>query len=153
MRVLTLLLAVIATIWLIRGFEARGMPELAIWHTYSLKNEFHARDYPNGISFQQYQQLELRLDAELDENIYLQIDVDNRGQFNRYDKSSRAFAGATGQKWNRSFEIDITNPVGGILLLHGASDSPYSVRALSEIFAKQGFYILALRIPFIVNIP
>ncbi len=52
MRVLTLLLAVIATIWLVRGFEARKMPELAIWHTYSLKNEFHARDYPNGISFQ-----------------------------------------------------------------------------------------------------
>ena len=63
MRVLTLLMAVIATIWLVRGFEARNMPELAIWHTYSLKNEFHARDYPNGITFPQYQQLEVRLDA------------------------------------------------------------------------------------------
>ena len=153
MRVLTLLLAVIATIWLVRGFEARKMPELAIWHTYSLKNEFHARDYPNGISFEQYQQLELRLDAELDENIYLQIDADNLGQFNRYDKSSRVYAGPTGRKWNRSFEIVISNPVGGILLLHGASDSPYSVRALSEIFAEQGFYVLALRIPGNGTIP
>jgi len=129
------------------------MPELAIWHTYSLKNEFHAREYPNGIFFQQYQQLEARLDAELDEKIYLKIGADNLGQFNRYDKSSRVYAGPTGRKWNRSFEINISNPVGGILLLHGASDSPYSVRALSEIFGQQGFYVLALRIPGNGTIP
>ena len=152
-RVFAVLLVVIATIWLGRGFEARGMPELAIWHTYSLKNEFHARDYPDGISFQQYQQLESRLDAELDKNIYLRIDAENPSQFDRYDKSSRVFAGTAGRRWNRSFEIDISNPVGGILLLHGASDSPYSVRALSEIFAEQGFYVLALRIPGHGTIP
>jgi len=150
---MVLLIAVIATIWLIRGIDARKKPDLAIWHTYSLQSEFHASNYPDEISFKQYQELEARLDRELDENIYLQTSANAHRQFNRYDKTSRAFAGPTGQKWNRSFERDTADPVGGILLLHGASDSPYSVRALSDIFTKQGFYVLVLRLPGNGTIP
>ena len=148
-----MLLVVIVTIWLIRGLDARKMPDLAIWHTYSLKSEFHARDFPDGISFEQYQGLEARLDEELEETIYRKVVAGARGQFNRYDKTSQVFAGPSGQKWNRSFERDTADPAGGILLLHGASDSPYSVRVLSENFRKQGFYVLALRLPGNGTIP
>ena len=129
------------------------MPDLAIWNTYSLESEFHARNYPDGISFEQYRQLEADLDAELKEKIYLSGDASSQGQFNRYNKSSPVYSGLTGQDWNRSFERNSANPVGGILLLHGASDSPYSVRALSEIFSRQGLYVLALRIPGNGTIP
>jgi len=144
---------VVATIWVVRGLGARNFPDLAIWHTHSLKSEFHARDYPDGISLEQYKQIEADLDAELNEIIYLSRDASDRGQFNRYNKASPIFSGLTGQDWNRSFERNATNPVGGILLLHGASDSPYSVRALSEFFSKQGFYVLALRLPGNGTIP
>jgi len=129
------------------------MPDLAIWNTYSLESEFHARNYPDGISFAQYQQLEADLDTELKENIYLSSDANSQGQFNRYNKTSPVYSGLTGQDWNRSFERNSANPVGGILLLHGASDSPYSMRLLSEIFSRQGLYVLALRIPGNGTIP
>lgn len=152
-RSLIMLLLVVSTIWLVRGFEARGKPKLEIWHTQTLENEYHARDYPGGITFEQYQQIELRLITELDEKIYQQLDAGNKGGFNRYDKTSQVFAGPVQQKWNRSFEMDVANPAGGILLVHGASDSPYSVRALSEEFNRQGFYVLALRIPGNGTIP
>ena len=147
------LVAVLATIWLIRGLDARKMPDLAIWHTHELESEFHARNYPDGIGFEQYQQLEADLDAELNEKIYRSSDASGRGQFNRYDKTSRVFPNPTGQNWNRSFELNSANPAGGILLLHGASDSPYSVRLLSEYFSNKGFYVLVLRIPGNGTIP
>jgi len=153
MRIFALLFVIVTTIWLIRGNEARQMPELAIWHTYSMQNEYHARNYPDGIIFSAYQQLETSLDTELDEEIYRRIGVEARGRFNRYDKTSLVYAGPNGQKWNRSFERTPEIPVGGILLLHGASDSPYSVRKLSQLFEKQGFYVLALRLPGNGTIP
>ena len=34
-----------------------------------------------------------------------------------------------------------------ILLLHGLTDSPYHMRALAKVFKKEGFYVLALRLP------
>jgi len=98
------LIVVIATTWLVRGLGARNMPDLAIWNTYSLESEFHARNYPDGISFAQYQQLEADLDEELKEKIYLSSDASSQGQFNRYNKSSPVYSGLTGQDWNRSFE-------------------------------------------------
>jgi len=37
--------------------------------------------------------------------------------------------------------------VGGVLLLHGMTDSPYSLRALGEALQQRGYYVLGLRMP------
>jgi len=147
LRIIALAVTALATVWLVRGIDSRGMPDLQIWHTYNPNNEFRARDYPDGITFDEYQQLELRLTKELDEHIYATVDADDGEALNRYNKRSIVYAGPDGQAWNRSFEIDTVNPRGGILLLHGASDSPYSMRALAELFAKHGLYVAAFRMP------
>ncbi len=34
-----------------------------------------------------------------------------------------------------------------MLLLHGVSDSPYSMRAMAQLCYEQGFNVLALRLP------
>jgi alpha-beta hydrolase superfamily lysophospholipase len=34
-----------------------------------------------------------------------------------------------------------------VLLLHGLTDSPYSMRALAELFAARGWYVVGLRLP------
>lgn len=147
LRVLALGVTVLATIWLVRGIDARGKPDLNVWHSYSPENEFHARDYPDGISFADYQALELRLAKELDEHIYSTVQGSSIEALNRYNKSSIVYAGEAGQALNRSFEIDTPNPGGGILLLHGASDSPYTMRALGQVFADNGLYVAAFRMP------
>ena len=147
LRIFALGVTALATVWLVRGIDSRGMPDLQIWHTYNPSNEFRARDYPDGISFEDYQQLELRLAKELDEHVYATVDADGGEVLNRYNKQSMVYAGREGQAWNRSFEIDTADPRGGILLLHGASDSPYSMRALAELFAEHGLYVAAYRMP------
>ena len=49
--------------------------------------------------------------------------------------------------WNRSFELPADGAAGGVLLLHGMSDSPYSLRALGEGLNDRGFRVVGLRLP------
>jgi alpha-beta hydrolase superfamily lysophospholipase len=147
LQVVALGITILATVWLVRGLDARKLPDLGIWHAYNPENEFRARDYPGGISFAAYRELELRLAAEMDENVYASIRDTSSEQLNRYNKHSIVYAGEAGQAWNRSFEIDTPEPRGGILLLHGASDSPYSMRALADTFAAHGLYVAVFRLP------
>jgi alpha-beta hydrolase superfamily lysophospholipase len=153
LRILALGVTVVVTIWLIRGFEARNKPDLEVWHTYEAEHAFRARDYPDGISLGEYRELEDRLFAEIDEHVYATVPADSLDTFNRYNKKGLAYAGDDGQAWNRSFSIDTETPAGGILLLHGASDSPYSVRALAQVFADHGLYVAAFRLPGHGTIP
>lgn len=51
--------------------------------------------------------------------------------------------------WNASFEImPERRPLrGGVLLVHGLTDSPYHLRTIAQIFAEQGYYVICLRLP------
>jgi len=151
--VLVLGLTVIATVWIARGLAARNKPDLEVWHTYEAEHAFRARDYPDGISLGEYRELEDRLFTEIDEQVYATVGSDSLDTFNRYNKKGLAYAGEEGQAWNRSFSFDTDNPTGGILLLHGASDSPYSVRALAQLFADHGLYVAVFRLPGHGTIP
>ena len=150
---LVLGLTIIATIWIGRGMAARNMPDLEVWHTYEAEHAFQARDYSDGISLSEYRELEDRLFAEIDEHVYATVGSDDLDVYNRYNQLGLAYAGEDGQVWNRSFSIDTDNPTGGILLLHGASDSPYSIRALAQLFADHGLYVAAFRLPGHGTIP
>ena len=35
----------------------------------------------------------------------------------------------------------------GVLLIHGLTDSPYSLRRVGQILYERGFYVLGLRLP------
>jgi alpha-beta hydrolase superfamily lysophospholipase len=49
--------------------------------------------------------------------------------------------------WNRSFELPVDAPKAGVLLLHGMSDSPYSLRNLGQRFHAAGAWVVGLRLP------
>ena len=76
--------------------------------------------------------------------------------FNRYypdgysNPDAYTFALPTGcDNWNRSFELrpDPDRLRGSVLLVHGLSDGPYSMRALAELFFTQGLHVTCLRVP------
>jgi hypothetical protein len=47
--------------------------------------------------------------------------------------------------WNRTFEFIPERPVGGILLLHGLSDSPYGLRSWDSMWSGCACPVTALR--------
>ncbi|TVQ94889.1 MAG: alpha/beta fold hydrolase [Chromatiaceae bacterium] len=65
----------------------------------------------------------------------------------RYSPGSAADPRGRETNWNRSFELSAEAPLGSVLLLHGMSDSPYSLRALGEALHARGFTVLGLRLP------
>jgi alpha-beta hydrolase superfamily lysophospholipase len=134
---------------LVVGFAlhiARG-PALMPWHTAPLEAEFRAADAPKFNSLDDYRALEAKLMAELAAEVYAQVPKDQRRAVNRYFAGSLADARSRVPNWNLTFEMPTDRPKGAALLLHGLTDSPYSMRALAELFAARGWYVVGLRLP------
>ena len=136
--------AVIILVW---AFQSRRKPDLQAWHTVELQHEFSAADEEPGTTLADYLDRERLLFDELDRRVVIKGEVKGRDRVNRYARGSRAEPARFERDWNRTFELDHDDPRGGILMLHGLTDSPYSMRALAELFHDHGFYVLALRLP------
>jgi alpha-beta hydrolase superfamily lysophospholipase len=125
----------------------RSGPELEPWHSARLAEEFTAARADEVRTVAVYRALEARLFAELDREVYAQIDPEDRLPYNRYFRGSESDPGAWPFDWNRSWEHSPATPRAAVLLLHGLTDSPYSLRVLGEGFAAQGLHVLGLRLP------
>jgi alpha-beta hydrolase superfamily lysophospholipase len=119
--------------------------DLSIWHLAELDEEFTVDSEVS--SFDEYLALEDRLFKQLDDEVYAKIREDQKGQINRYNKGSLSDPEQWPQNWNRSFEMPVSQPRAGVLLLHGMSDSPYSLRNLGERLHEADAYVIGLRIP------
>ena len=135
------------------AFQSRGMPALQIWHTTSLKSEFDSVDATMGYTFKEYLEQEDQLFEELEKKIILQVEPTKQVTYERYKKGGIQNPAWPSRNWNRTYEMVPETIKGGVLLLHGLSDSPYSLRRLAEIFYQRGFYVLALRLPGHGTIP
>lgn len=135
-----LLVAIIALVMVLNG-----RPDLSVWHLVELDEEFTQDS--DIASFEQYLALEERLFAQLDEQVYAQVPVGPGNAINRYSRGSLSDPQIWPVNWNRSFVLPQEEPTVGVLLLHGLSDSPYSLKALGERLHGQGAMVLGLRIP------
>ena len=142
---LTLLLA-----W---AFESRSMPAVEIWHTALLSNEFKAGDAKPQTTLQDYLNQEARLFRELKEKVYDRVAPTADLAFSRYRTGGPQDPQGSSRNWNRTFELVPEHIQGGALLLHGLTDSPYSMRRIGEILHANGFYVLGLRMPAHGTVP
>ena len=118
------------------------------WHTEKLTKEFTERMLGDQVrSFEDYLALEQRLFKQLDEKIYTNTATGPAHALERYSAGSLADPRRNEPDWNMSFEFNVTAPVGGVLLLHGMSDSPYSLRALGKTLNQRGYQVIGLRLP------
>ncbi|WP_158587040.1 alpha/beta hydrolase [Motilimonas pumila] len=120
-------------------------PDLSFWHTEVLPQEFDQNSEITTLA--QYFALERALFAALDARTAQASQRDPANKINRYDDRSLASPKRWPQDWNRSFEVTPDNPDFGIVLLHGLSDSPYSLRDVHLAFYQHNAYQLGLRLP------
>lgn len=140
-------LGVIITLFVGYIMYLQNRPELKPWHLVDLTEEFTIDRVDQIQTFEAYLKLEERLFSQLRRDVYQHADNGNAGLLNRYYEGSLADPNNDTQDWNRSFELTIENPRGGVLLVHGLSDSPYSMRGMAKTFHQQGFYVVGLRLP------
>lgn len=128
-------------------FAGRSGPSLQPWHTEELTAEFTAEKADVIRTFDDYRQLEDKLFAQLEEQVYPHIETGPAHALVRYSAGSAADPQRRNPNWNRSFELSADTPAGGVLLLHGMSDSPYSLRALGAALNQHNYWVIGLRLP------
>ena len=121
--------------------------DLSLWHTSHLDEEYTVEKQADITSFNTYLELENRLFNQLQTEVYNKASTQKINQLNRFESGSLSDPSHYPKNWNRSFTLKPKKPRGAVLLLHGLSDSPYSMRALAKELYQQGYYILGLRIP------
>ncbi len=123
-------------------------PPQKSWHTEVFTEEFTEDMVDEQVhNFEDYLELEQRLFRQLDEQIYARTETGPAHALERYSSGSSADPNRWQTNWNRSFELTSNPAVGGVLLLHGMSDSPYSLRALGEALNNHGYQVIGLRSP------
>jgi alpha-beta hydrolase superfamily lysophospholipase len=120
-------------------------PELKPWHEVYLDAEYTADS--SVTDWDGYLALESRLFRQLGSLVIDRMPQEDRGPIQRYHSGSLSDPDRWETNWNRSFELDAATPAAGILLLHGMSDSPYSLRTLGARLNKKGAWVVGLRLP------
>jgi alpha-beta hydrolase superfamily lysophospholipase len=120
-------------------------PDLKIWHKVEFDAEFTAES--PVADFSEYVKLEEKLFQQLEEKVYASIEPEDHHHLNRYNHGSLSDPNRWQQNWNRTFELSQDDPKAGVLLLHGMSDSPYSLRNIGLSLHEAGATVIGLRIP------
>ncbi len=127
---------------------ARSLPDLKGWHVQKPESEFRAVDAADGYTLDDYREQENRVFAELDAYIAQSWSTQAAVTYNRFNPRSVCNPANVGDRnWNRTHIEKAANPVGGALLLHGLSDSPYSLRAMGQRLHAEGYTVVWLRLP------
>jgi len=139
--------AVTVTIIVVRALDARKLPELSVWHTVDLESEYRAARDGDIDGFAEYLAQEQRVFDELNEKVYSAVPANEHSVPSRYTPNSPFNSQNHATNWNRTVELIPETPTGGVLMLHGLTDSPYSMHSTAELFHAKGFYVLVLRLP------
>ncbi len=129
------------------AFQSRTMLPLEPWHTVALDGEFTAGDAASHAPLQDYLAREDALFQEVRQQIDSRVEATDATLYSRYRARGTQDPEAQQPDWNRTFELVPEHVRGGVLLLHGLTDSPYSLRRVGQLFQANGFYVLGLRLP------
>ncbi len=140
-------LLVAATLIVAYAVSLRDGPDLQWWHNEEISAEFHQSDQFEVTTLEQYLTRERVVFQELETLVDNHAPRQAKQRLNRYRKGNDSYPDKSGENLNRSSVLRPAETVGGVLLLHGMTDSPYTLRSLAAMFYAKGFYVLNLRMP------
>lgn len=138
---------VLATVVLLRAFDARSRGPLKPWHTVSPASEVRAAELDGRFTLAQYLAREEAVFREVRTRVEEAVAPEDRTAGNRYWSEGPLNPSGILPDGNRTFELVPETVRGGVLLLHGLTDAPYSMRRLAEVYRDLGYRALALRLP------
>jgi hypothetical protein len=150
-RVLVLLLAA-AAILAFRAWDSQRGPPLEPWHTY-VPHDLRAAEIEKA-DWSSYLKHEDEIFRDVRREVVDKIDEEARVPGNRYFAGSPIYPGNFKQDFNRSYSLEPDGqPVGAVVLLHGLTDSPYSLRHVARRYRDAGFVAIAIRLPAHGTVP
>jgi alpha-beta hydrolase superfamily lysophospholipase len=136
----------LATVMVVRIYDVERGPPLEPWHVH-VPQEL-ALDAIDGTDWAGYLAAEDRILDRVRRDVTQRLEPEDRVPINRYFDGSPVYPGQFDRDWNRSFVLEPEgSPAGVVVLLHGMTDSPYSMRHLAELYRRHGYVALAIRLP------
>jgi alpha-beta hydrolase superfamily lysophospholipase len=128
-------------------YQQESRTDLNVWHRADLDAEFHAGLADEIKTLDAYLKREAQVFEQLDQQVYANVKPADQRQINRFSAGSLTDPRGYPKNWNRTFVLSPDQPVAGAVMLHGLSDSPYSLRALGELLHAHDFEVIGLRLP------
>lgn len=136
----------------IRAVDSQRGPPLELWHSVTL-HDLHAERI-DQMDWAGYLAAEERLFAELRREVTDHLPPERQTPDNRYFAGSPIYPGHFAQDWNRSYVLEPDGPPrGAVVLLHGLTDAPFSLRHIAGRYRDAGFVAIGIRIPAHGTVP
>lgn len=145
-KIVIWLIILLVAFFIGRIYKSENGPDLHRWHTW-VGDEMTAKEIDKA-SFSAYLARENAIFREMNREVTDTLSDAEKTPINRYYANSLVYPGQFSPDWNRSLVlIPQGKPRGAVVLLHGLTDSPYSMRYLAESYRRQGFVAIAPRLP------
>jgi alpha-beta hydrolase superfamily lysophospholipase len=136
----------IVTAIALRIHDIQGGLPLERWHTF-VPREL-SRDELRQADWTAYVAAENKVFEEVRTQVTDKLPPEAQVPSNRYFKDSAIYPGRFAQDWNRSYILEPKGaPRGAVVLLHGLTDSPYSLRHIARLYQERGFVAVGIRMP------
>lgn len=138
----------VATLTLLawRAYDSERGPALQPWHL-QVPHELSVEQLDHA-DWGAWLQAEDRVFTEVRQQVSERLDPGQVPPFNRYRQDSRAYPPRFATNWNRSYLLrPAGTPRGVVVLLHGLTDSPYSLRHVAQRYVEHGYLAIGLRLP------
>ena len=151
-RVFVLMVVVAAALLAVRAWDSQRGAPLEPWHTY-VPHEL-SRDEIDHADWAAYIAAEDALFEAVKADVTDKLPEPDRVPDNRFFAGSPIHPANFAQDWNRSYILEPEGkPVGAVVLLHGLTDSPYSLRHVARQYRDHGFVAVAIRLPAHGTVP
>ena len=127
-----LLAVILLTVLVVRAYDSQRGPPLELWHTY-VPHEMTAAEIGKA-DWAEYLAAEQTIFSDVRSEVDRQAAIRRPASpANRYFDGSPIYPGDFAHDWNRSYVLEPAGaPVGAVVLLHGLTDSPYSLRHVAR---------------------
>lgn len=150
--VIIMVMFIMVIFFSIRIYNSLGEPRLQLWHTFVP----HEMDHQaiDGTDWAGYLAAENKLFDEVKTNVTQQLESDQKNPLNRYYEASLIYPDRFEHNWNHSYIMQPEGkPTGAVVLLHGLTDTPYSLRHVADLYRQRGFVVIAIRLPAHGTVP
>jgi alpha-beta hydrolase superfamily lysophospholipase len=105
------------------------------------------RQHARRFDFEGLLALEQEVFDELDQLLADEVETSPELATSRYQPGGANNPATFPTNWNRSFVLRPVKARGATVLIHGLTDSPYSLRAIGGTLAERGLAVVGLRLP------
>jgi len=129
-----------------RSYQSLNGPPLRPWHTF-VPHELSA-DEIDRADWSRYLAQENQIMETVRAEVSQKLPPGERVPINRYYEESPIYPEHFAHDWNRSYILEPEGkPLGIVVLLHGLTDSPYSLRHVAQHYRDRGFVAIGIRMP------